>query len=108
MINYLNTCDDNMLNYYSNLVLKGVKNINDKLQIEDIPLIINTTDTSYPLAFIEFEDEKTMGINYTVEDGTERFVVINKEYITDIGVIYKQDIDELMKLDVNNSNAMYQ
>lgn len=108
MINYFSICDDNMLNYYSNLLLKGIINPDGKLKIEDIPLIINTTDTSYPLAFIEFENEKTIGINYTVKDGTERFVVINKEYITDIGVIYKQDVDEMMKIDSNTPDMMYQ
>lgn len=97
-----------MLNYYSNLLLKGIINPDGKLKIEDIPLIIHTTDISYPLAFIEFEDEKTIGVNYTVEDGTERFVVINKEYITDIGVIYKQDIDEMMKIDSKTPDMMYQ
>lgn len=91
MKNLSTTCDDKLQNYYTQMLLNGVPNT--KLKIEDIPLIINTVDVSYPFAYIDYEEDDVLGINYTSEDGTERFVVINKKYIVDIEVIYEQDIE---------------
>ena len=76
---------------FSAMLLEGVASSGD-LTIQDIPLMINMVDTSYPLAFIDYEEDDTMGINYTAEDGTERFVVVNKKYVVDIEVMYQQDI----------------
>ena len=92
---------------YSEMLLNGLPS-RDDISIQDIPLIINMVDTSYPLAFIDYEDDETMGINYTVEDGTERFVVINKKYIIDIGIMYSQDIDIVTEEEIEDSDVMYQ
>lgn len=92
---------------YTDILLKGVNNCND-LTIKDIPLVVNTVDASYPLAFMDFEEEDMVGLNYTAEDGTEKFVVINKKYIVDIQVLYQQDIDILFEQDTPQTDTMYQ
>lgn len=99
-----------MNNYYTNMLLNGMSH-DDTLAIQDIPLIINTTDTSYLLAFIDYEEDDKLGINYTAEDGTERFVVVNKKYIVDVEVLYQQDIDILFTEsddEDTDSSVMYQ
>ena len=93
-------------NYYTQMLLNGL--LNTDLRINEIPLIINTVDTSYPLAFIDFEENDTLGVNYTSDDGTERFVVINKKCIINIEVLYQQDIDMLMRPQKTEEDVMYQ
>ena len=82
--------------------------LNSDLHINEIPLIINTVDASCPLAFIDLEENDTLGVNYTSDDGTERFVVINKKCIIDIEVLYQQDIDILMYPQKTEEDVMYQ
>lgn len=109
MSHYSTTYDDRMQNYYSKMLLNGVPN--QDLEVQDIPLIINTVDMSYPLAFIDYEEDDVLGVNYTSEDGTERFVVINKRYIVDVEMLYKQDIDIIVDEDIDEDNkkdVMYQ
>lgn len=96
----------NMNNYYSSMLLKGLPN-SEGLTVQDIPLVIDTVDTSYSLAFIDFEKDNILGINYTVEDGTERFVILNKEYVVDVKVLYQQDVDILTDDDKQDSDVMY-
>ena len=91
---------------YSSMLLNGLPN-SEGLTVQDIPLIINTVDTSYPLAFIDYEEDDVLGINYTVEDGTERFVVLNKKYVVDIEVLYQQDINVLTEEPEEDSDVMY-
>lgn len=91
---------------YSSMLLNGLSN-SEGLTVQDIPLIINTVDTSYPLAFIDYEEDDVLGINYTVEDGTERFVVLNKKYVVDIEVLYQQDINALTEEPEEDSDVMY-
>lgn len=99
---------NNIQNYYSNMLLNGIPNHND-ITIQDIPLIINTVDVSYPLAFIDYEEDDVLGINYTSDDGTERFVVINKKYIVDVEILYQQDIDIVTNENVTEKkDVMYQ
>ena len=93
-------------NYYTQMLLNGL--LNTDLRINEIPLIINTVDASYPLAFIDFEENDTLGVSYTSDDGTERFVVINKKCIIDIEVLYQQDIDILMSPQKTEEDVMYQ
>ena len=96
-----------MTQNYSEMLVNGLPS-KDDIDIQDIPLIINMVDTSYPLAFIDYETDEAMGINYTVEDGTERFVVINKKYIIDIGIMYEQDIDIVVEEEQEDGDVMYQ
>ena len=91
MKNLSTTYDDTTQNYYTQMLLNGLPDT--ELKVQDIPLIINTVDVSYPFAFIDYEEDNILGVNYTSEDGTERFVVINKKYIVDIEVLYEQDIN---------------
>lgn len=108
MNNHSTTYDDKASNYYSNMLLNGIRNHED-ITVQDIPLVINTVDVSYPLAFIDYEEDDVLGINYTSEDGTERFVVINKKYIVDVEILYQQDINILTEEDVEEpSDIMYQ
>lgn len=96
-----------MNDYYTKMLLNGLPQ-NNMLTIQEIPLIINTIDTSYPLAFIDYEEEDCLGVNYTAEDGTERFIVINKKYIIDIAILYQQDINILNTPPKKHSDVMYQ
>ena len=108
MNNHSTTYDDKVSNYYSNMLLNGMQN-NKNIKVQDIPLIINTVDVSYPFAFIDFEEDDTLGVNYTSEDGTERFVVINKKYIVDVEVLYQQDIDIITEEnEEKDDSVMYQ
>jgi len=91
---------------YSKMLLNGLPN-KEGMTVQDIPLIINTVDASYPLAFIDYEEDSVLGINYTVEDGTERFVVLNKKYVVDIEVLYEQDINILTDDEKEESDVMY-
>ena len=107
MSHYSTTCDDNMENYYTKMLLNGLTN--SDMKVEDIPLIINTVDTSYPLAFIDYEEDGVLGINYTTENGKERFVVINKKYIIDIEILYRDDFNIINQKDSEEeSDVMYQ
>lgn len=93
MNNYLITYDGNMSNNYTKMLLNGVVSNDENVSIKDIPVFISMVDTTYPLAFIDYETDDTLGVNYTAEDGTERFVVINKKYVIDVAIMYEQDID---------------
>lgn len=90
------------------MLLNGIQNDKNDIKINDIPLIINTIDTSYPLAFIDYEEKDILGINCTAEDGTERFIVINKEHIIDISILYQQDIDIIIDESTKDDDVMYQ
>ena len=96
-----------MTKYYSEMLLNGIQN-NNKMKVQDIPLIINTVEASYPFAFLDYEEEDVLGVNYTAEDGTERFIVINKKHIIDIEILYQQDIDILALHDSKRDDIMYQ
>ena len=95
-----------MSKYYSEMLLNGIQD-ND-ITIQDIPLIINTIEASYPFAFLDYEEEDVLGVNYTAEDGTERFIVINKKHIVDIEILYQQDIDILIAEPEKEHDVMYQ
>lgn len=95
-----------MSKYYSEMLLNGIQD-ND-IAIQDIPLIINTIEASYPFAFLDYEEEDVLGVNYTVEDGTERFIVINKKHIINIEILYQQDIDILTADPEKEHDVMYQ
>lgn len=103
----INLADVIMKDYYTKMLLNGIQSYTN-LSVQDIPLVINTVDTSYPLAFIDYEEDDVLGVNYTAEDGTERFIVINKKYIVDVEIIYQQDIDILEHKSNKKTDVMYQ
>lgn len=83
---------------YTQIIAKGMHIPTE--EVSQTPLNITLIDASYSLAFIDYENDTCLGVNYTAADGTERFVVINKRHIIDIAVIYQQDFFE----DINNNN----
>lgn len=92
---------------YSEMLLRAFPK-DKSVKITDIPLVINTIDAGYPFAFIDYEENDLLGVNYTVEDGTEHFVVINKEHIVDVQILYEQDINVFFEESDDNANDMYQ
>ena len=74
---------------YMQIIAKGM-NIPTE-EVSQTPLNITLVDTNYSMAFIDYENDTCLGVNYTASDGTERFVVINKRHIIDVAVIYQQD-----------------
>ena len=97
-----------MQNNYTSMIANGMSCSIE--EVKDVCVYVTTSESSsYSMAFIDFEDEDVLGISYTIEDGTERFVAINKKYIVDIGVIYEQDINLINKETDNELNdLMYQ
>lgn len=61
-------------------------------EIKDVCVSICTIQDKYDLAFIEFETRDFLGIKVTRPDFTEGFVIVNKEYIVSISVVYEGDI----------------
>ena len=59
---------------------------------EHICLNITTITDIFQLCFIEYEDYEKLGVYITGDDGRERFMIINKEQIVALQVIYEQDI----------------
>lgn len=59
---------------------------------EFICVNISTEIMDYPLCFIEYEDDEKLGIYITGEDGKERYMILNKQYIVSLQVVYENDI----------------
>ena len=53
---------------------------------------ISTVIADYNLCFIEYEDENVLGVYITGKDGKERYLIIYKEAIVSIQVVYEGDI----------------
>lgn len=87
---------------YSSLI-RSIMKVN-RTELSDVCVGIETTDASYPFAFIEFEDEENLGIYYTAEDFSERFIVLNKAYIIGVKIMYQNDLE----LDKDEDLYMYQ
>ena len=69
-----------------------------------ICLNINTLTDIHPLCFIEHEDHEKIGTYTTGEDGKERYLIIMKQHIVSLQVIYEDDI----KLDPEEKDVMVQ
>lgn len=81
-----------------------------EISIEEVPRLcvcITTYDMVYALSFIEDEDDKYIGIYYTTVDGTEKFVILNKEQILSVEMVYEQDIKDALEYEEDEDN-MYQ
>ncbi len=68
--------------------------------VKDCCINITTEIMQYNFSFIEFETDDHLGVYYTAEDFTERFILIKKKYIHSISIVYKQD----MTIDNNKLN----
>ncbi len=74
-------------------ILKKIGNYEDIEEVKESCCVnILTEFTQYNFCFIDFETEDFLGIYCTNEDFTERFVLIKKEYIVSISLVYQQDI----------------
>ena len=60
--------------------------------IEYICVNITTITDLYNLCFIDYEDHEKIGVYITGEDGRERFLIIYKDQIVSIQVVYENDI----------------
>lgn len=82
----------------------------DLNKVNDVCVYITTVDADYDMSFIEYEKEDVLGVKYTVEDGTERFIILNKAHVTSVGIVYQQDLDNIFEdiEDENFSDVMYQ
>lgn len=63
-----------------------------KTDSQHICTTITTITDIYTLCFIEHEDCEKIGVYVTGEDGRERYLVIMKDQIVAVQVIYEQDI----------------
>lgn len=81
-----------MSNYYTEMIANGMSCTEDKVQ--DVCLCVTLADVVYNMAFIHYENDDCLGVNYTATDGTERFVVINKKHIVNVAIVYQQDMDK--------------
>lgn len=95
-----------MSNNYTKMIANGMSCSEE--EVSDKCLRITLLDVVYNMAFIDYENEDCLGVNYTANDGTERFVVINKDHIVDVAIIYQQDIDEVDEVDEEFNDVSYQ
>lgn len=75
---------------YKDMIKKGMGYSDEDL--DEACVTITTTDYVYPFAFIDFETDKFLGVNYTTEDFTEKFIILNKKYIVSVAIVYQNDI----------------
>ena len=59
---------------------------------QHICLNITTVTDIYQLCFIDYEDHEKLGCYLTGADGRERFIIIYKDQLVALQVIYEQDI----------------
>lgn len=95
-----------MPNNYSLMISKGM-NVN-RDEVNKICVRVLTYDTLYNFAFIDYEDDDCLGVSYTVDDGTERFVIINKQNISDIEIIYADELQQPNDEQEENVDIMFQ
>ena len=61
--------------------------------IKHVCINIITVIDDYKLCFIEYEDNEKLGVYITGQDGKERFLILYKEAIIAIQVVYEGDIN---------------
>ena len=78
--------------------------LHDKLKTnpENICVNITTITDIYNLCFIDYEDYEKLGVYITGEDGRERFLIIYKDQIVALQVVYQNDfkLEKKEKVDV--------
>ena len=73
-------------------MLKNQMGYENEEDVKNCCVNIVTELMQYNLCFIDFENETHLGVYYTHEDFTERFVLLSKKYIVSISIVYEQDI----------------
>ena len=63
-----------------------------KTDIKYICVNITTITDQYNLCFIDYEDYEKLGVYITGSDGRERFLIIYKDQIVALQVVYENDI----------------
>lgn len=71
-------------------ILDDVMDVSD---IHNICLRIDCDGILYPLCFINHETLKYLIIDNTGDDGRERVVILPKDKISSVSIVYQQDID---------------
>ena len=79
-----------------------------KIDPKHICLNITTITDIYNLCFIEFEDHEKLGVYITGDDGRERYLIIMKDQIVALQVIYEQDINIEIGKHEENTDIMIQ
>ena len=62
------------------------------IDIKHVCINISTVIADYNLCFIEYEDDEKLGVYITGQDGKERFLILYKEAIIAIQVVYQGDV----------------
>lgn len=95
-----------MSNNYTKMIANGMSCSEE--EVSEKCLRITLFDVTYNMAFIDYENDDCLGVNYTAPDGTERFVVINKDHIVDVAIIYQQDIEQTDEQEETHDDVSYQ
>jgi len=75
------------MNYIDQLLKHDVFN----RELEDIEVVITLIEgVTYPASFLEDETDTTLTINKTVDDGTERLMILNKDLIESVEISYRE------------------
>ena len=83
---------------YSN-VLKEVMELDD---VKDLCVTVDCKEIVFPLCFIRKETLKYLVVDSTRDDGTEGVIVIPKDKVLSVSVVYEQDIQGLFEEDVKD------
>ena len=67
---------------------------------------ITTITDIYTLCFIEYEDHEKIGAYITGEDGRERYLIIYKDQIVAVQVVYENDIRIQLRKEEDNTDVM--
>lgn len=80
-----NIWEDSMM--YSDVLTESMD-----VELKDLCVSIDLGEVVYPLSFIRWETNNYLVIDSTGDDGCERLVVLNKEKILSVNVVYQQDM----------------
>lgn len=65
------------------------------LESKNICVSVDLGEMVYPYSFIHDENHKYLVIDSTGEDGCERIVLIPKDRILSVNIVYQQDVEKL-------------
>lgn len=68
-----------------------------ELPITKVCVSVDLGEMVYPYCFIRSESLKYLVVDSTGDDGCERVVVIPKDRVLSVNVVYQQDIDSLFE-----------
>ena len=84
--------------------------LEDTMEVEDIHelcICIDCRDMVFPLCFIRSENLKYLIVDSTRDDGTEGVVVIPKQNILSVSVVYEQDVQKIFDGENNKDEKMF-